>query len=71
MDGNVEVGEMGVSTLIKKNIVRLEVTVERRFYLVMTKRGLKMSLPVDDAVFVKESQSRTDLSNIELHNLFR
>lgn len=30
-----------------------------------------MSLPVDDAVFVKESQSRTDLSNIELHNLFR
>lgn len=41
MDGNVEVGEMGVSTLIKKNIVRLEVTVERRFCLVMTKRGLK------------------------------
>ena len=71
MNGDVEVSEMGMSTLVKKDIVRLKVTVKRRLRSVMAKRGLEMSLPMDDTVFVKESQGRTDLSNIELHDLLR
>ena len=67
MDGDVEIGQMGIPAVIQENVVRFDVTGDDKDY----DKERKVDIPMHDVTIVKIRQSRRELSNVEANNIFR
>jgi hypothetical protein len=69
VDGDVEVRQMGMATLIEENVVGLNVTgTEAK---ITTGRGKLGDAPVHDALLVEERERGGQLSRIKSYSIFR